>query len=203
MNKSLKIKKKNKIQELIKQARQHSTAGQLKEACGLFNESLKIAEQYYPDRNHIENMRIKEAIADVKYAGRHYDGALEIYSHIIGYTDSKESTFLEIIRRKEEATLDKLKNRNDDKSKIVKSKVKDLVRKAEWYIKTAEYKKAESCLLEAKRSSKMLFELHHGHYVKIKELHAFIYLQTGEEEKANEIYQSLKNKYNADHEKKK
>ena len=60
MNKLLNIKNKNKIQELIKQARKYSNAGQLKEACGLFNESLKIAEQYYPDRNHIENMRIKE-----------------------------------------------------------------------------------------------------------------------------------------------
>ena len=60
MNKLLNIKKKNKIQELIKQARKYSNAGQLKEACGLFNESLKIAEQYYPVRNHIENMRIKE-----------------------------------------------------------------------------------------------------------------------------------------------
>ena len=185
-------KSKKEIQGLSNSARSVAAIGRMSEASNILKKSLKIAENYYSKQSRIEILRIKEAIADIEFRGEHYESALEIYSSILSHCRSKHSTFFEIIRHKERATIEKILRRTINcRPKALEAKVKGLLEDAEKQIKVGEYDDAKTSLLNAQRSSKMLYVLNERHSIKIKELMADVYIKIGEIEKANDIYELL------------
>ena len=152
---------KKTIKDMVKQSKHYSRKGQLGEASCVLSKCLNIAENYYTKGNHSEILKINEALADIKFREEQYEGALEIYSHIISQSYSKDSKFLTIIRHKETTTINKILERSHHKPKLVKTKVDVLVRDAENHIENGKYDEAKNCLQRASRSSKMLYENNH------------------------------------------
>ena len=164
-------KEKKQIQNLSKSANGVARSGRTSEACNILKTSLEIAEGMYSNPSQIEILRIKEGMADMNYRGKHYDEALEIYSSIMSYWYEEHAKFFDIIRYKEEATIEKILRRTTNhRPKILEVKVKDLIKEAENFIDESEYTQARFTLLDAERSTKMCYDIDNDRYTKIKEL---------------------------------
>ena len=176
------------IQHMLKKAQEYSKNRENSEASYVLYKCLRTAEEYYPERNHIEILKIKEAIADLKFKRNDYEGALEIYTYIISQSYSKKCRFLRTIRIKEQNTIKKISENKFNKLSTLNTKVDDFLKDAGNHIINGDYAVAKDCLQRATRASKMLYQNNQGHNTMIKKLLADIYYETGEVEKAVELY---------------
>ena len=183
-----KTNEEKEIHNMIQEAKCRSNKNAFNEAYGVLNKCLRTAEEYYPERNHVEILKINEAIADLKFKRKDYEGALEIYTYIVSQSYSKKCRFLRTIRIKEQNTIQKISENKFNKLSTLNTKVDDFLKDAGNHIIKGDYAVAMDCLQRATRASKMLYQNNQDHNTMIKKLTADIYYETGEVEKAVELY---------------